>query len=57
MAGSPDLVAAREVAAHIGTDHHQIIFTPEDVREVLEHIIYTIESYDITTIRASIGNL
>nr|XP_023029246.1 asparagine synthetase [glutamine-hydrolyzing] isoform X1 [Leptinotarsa decemlineata]XP_023029247.1 asparagine synthetase [glutamine-hydrolyzing] isoform X1 [Leptinotarsa decemlineata]XP_023029248.1 asparagine synthetase [glutamine-hydrolyzing] isoform X1 [Leptinotarsa decemlineata] len=54
MADSPDLVAARLVAKHIGTDHHEIIFGEEDVARVLDDVIYTLETPDITTIRASI---
>ncbi|CAG9823634.1 unnamed protein product [Phaedon cochleariae] len=54
MGDSPDLRAARLVADHIGTDHHEVIFTEEDVSKVLDDVIYTLESPDITTIRASI---
>lgn len=55
MGDSPDIVAARQVANHIGTEHHEITFTPEDVIEVLDKVIYHLETFDITTIRASIG--
>ncbi|XP_012230239.1 asparagine synthetase [glutamine-hydrolyzing] isoform X2 [Linepithema humile] len=55
MGDSPDIIAARQVADYIGTDHHEIIFTHEDVIDVLDKVIYTLETYDITTIRASIG--
>lgn len=55
MEGSPDLVAARQVAEHIGTNHHEIIFSENDVVDVLDKLIYQLETYDITTIRASIG--
>lgn len=55
MEGSPDLRAARLVADHIGTEHHEIIFTETDVEKVLDDVIYTLETPDITTIRASIG--
>lgn len=55
MTGSPDLIAAKQVADHIGTEHHEIIFTEEDVASVLDDVIYTLETADITTIRASIG--
>ena len=55
MEDSPDIVAARQVAEHIGTEHHEIIFTEEGVTEVLDDVIYTLETPDITTIRASIG--
>lgn len=55
MGDSPDIVAAREVAKYIGTEHHEIIFTEDDVKNVLDQVIYTLETPDITTIRASIG--
>ncbi|XP_076270183.1 asparagine synthetase [Rhynchophorus ferrugineus] len=55
MEGSPDLEKAKEVADYIGTDHHEVIFTEEQVAQVLDDVIYTLETPDITTIRASIG--
>lgn len=55
MGSSPDLVAARQVAKHLGTDHHEVIFTEGDVVECLDSVIRTLETFDITTIRASIG--
>ncbi|XP_071954941.1 asparagine synthetase [glutamine-hydrolyzing]-like [Antedon mediterranea] len=55
MKGSPDVAAARKVAAHIGSEHHEIGFTPEEGIEAVEDVIYSLESYDITTIRASVG--
>lgn len=55
MGDSPDLLAARKVAKHIGTEHHEIIFTEEDVANVLDDVIATLETADITTIRASVG--
>ncbi|XP_069690167.1 asparagine synthetase [glutamine-hydrolyzing] isoform X1 [Periplaneta americana] len=55
MGDSPDIVAARQVAQHIGTEHHEVSFTPEDVISVLDKVIYHLETPDITTIRASIG--
>ena len=55
MGSSPDIIAARKVAEHIGSDHHEIIFTEQTVRDVLEDVIYHLETFDITTIRASIG--
>lgn len=55
MSDSPDIIAARQVAEYIGTEHHEIIFTEEDVVEVLDKLIYHLETFDITTIRASIG--
>ncbi len=51
---APDLRAAREVAAHLGTRHHEVRFSVEDGVAALDDIIRHIESYDIPTIRASI---
>lgn len=50
---SPDLQAARKVADYIGTVHHEIHFTIEEALDVLSDVIYHIETYDVTTIRAS----
>lgn len=55
MGDSPDIQAARKVAKHIGSDHHEVIFTENDVSSVLDQVIYCLETPDITTIRASIG--
>jgi len=55
MRGSPDLAAARKVAQHLGTDHHEVIFTPEEGLAALKDVIRHNESYDITTTRASVG--
>ncbi|XP_061179872.1 asparagine synthetase [glutamine-hydrolyzing]-like [Saccostrea echinata] len=55
MEGSPDLLAARKVANHIGTEHHEVVFTPDEGIESLESVIFHLESYDITTVRASVG--
>ncbi len=51
--GSPDLEAAREVADHIGTIHHEIKFTIQEGLDAIKDVIYQLETYDITTIRAS----
>lgn len=52
---SPDIIAARKVAAHIGSEHHEVSFTPEEGIHALEEVIFHLESYDITTVRASVG--
>ncbi|XP_052389206.1 asparagine synthetase [glutamine-hydrolyzing]-like [Carassius gibelio] len=52
---SPDVAAARKVAAHIGSEHHEVNFTPEEGIRALEDVIIHLESYDITTVRASVG--
>lgn len=51
--GSPDLAAAQKVAKHIGTIHHEIKFTIQEGLDALKDVIYNLETYDITTIRAS----
>ena len=51
--GSPDLAAARKVADHIGSVHHEIIFTIQEGLDAIRDVIYNIETYDVTTIRAS----
>lgn len=43
-----------QVAEHIGTEHHEIIITEKDVIDVLDDVIYHLETIDITTVRASI---
>ena len=50
-----DLKYAREVADYIGSDHTEVIITEQDVLEALEDVIHLLATYDITTIRASIG--
>jgi len=56
LKGSEDLKYARIVAEYLGTDHTEIIVTEKDMVDIIPELIYTIESYDTTTIRASIGN-
>jgi len=53
LAGSPDLVAAKTVADSIGTTHHSVIFTEQEGIDALKEVIYHLETYDVTTIRAS----
>ena len=53
LEGSPDLDAAREVARHIGTVHHGFTFTVQEGIDALRDVIYHLETYDVTTIRAS----
>lgn len=50
-----DLKYAKKVADYIGSNHHEIIMTKEDVLEALDFVIKTLATYDITTIRASMG--
>lgn len=56
MAGSPDLEYADIAARWIDSDHHRIELTEDDFLESIERTIYVTESYDTTTIRASVGN-
>ncbi|KEY73713.1 hypothetical protein S7711_06288 [Stachybotrys chartarum IBT 7711] len=53
LPGSPDNVAALKVAKFLGTKHHVMTFTIEDGLNALSDVIYHLESYDVTTIRAS----
>ena len=50
-----DLKYAKEVALHIGSDHTEVIITRDDVIREIKNVIKTLESWDITTIRASLG--
>ncbi|XP_054620014.1 asparagine synthetase [glutamine-hydrolyzing] isoform X2 [Dunckerocampus dactyliophorus] len=54
-ADSPDILAARKVAAYIGSEHHEVNFTAEDGIQAVEKVIESLETYDITTIRAAVG--
>ena len=53
LEGSPDLAAAQEVAKYIGTVHHEIKFTIQEGLDAIREVVYHLETYDITTIRAS----
>lgn len=53
LEGSPDLSAARKAAEYIGTVHHEVHFTIQEALDALPDVIYHIETYDITTVRAS----
>ncbi|GMM88341.1 asparagine synthase B [Vibrio fortis] len=53
LEGAPDLVAAREVADKIGTVHHEMTYTIQEGLDAIRDVIYHIETYDVTTIRAS----
>ena len=54
--GSTDLKHAKLVAEHIGSTHHEILLTEQIFLEAIVPVIKTIESYDTTTVRASVGN-
>ncbi|XP_056866630.1 asparagine synthetase [glutamine-hydrolyzing] isoform X2 [Raphanus sativus] len=53
LEGSPDLKAGKEVADYLGTLHHEFHFTVQDGIDAVEDVIYHVETYDVTTIRAS----
>ncbi len=53
LEGSPDLAAAQKVADHIETVHHEIKFTIQEGLDAIRDVVYNLETYDITTIRAS----
>ena len=53
LEGSPDLAAAKKVADHLDTVHHEIKFTIQEGIDAIKDVIYQLETYDVTTIRAS----
>jgi len=53
LKGSPDLAAAQKVANHIGSVHHEINFTIQEGLDAVSDVIYHLETYDVTTVRAS----
>jgi asparagine synthase (glutamine-hydrolysing) len=56
MAGSTDLHYAKKVAEHIGSDHTEVVLTADDFFAAVGPVIHAIETYDTTTVRASVGN-
>ncbi len=56
MPGSTDLAFAKQVATYIKSKHHEIVVSPEDFLAAIPQVVNDIESYDITTVRASVGN-
>ncbi len=54
LEGSPDIVAAAEVARHIGSEHRQMTFRAEDIAKALPHVIYHLESADVDLVRSAI---
>jgi len=56
MAGSPDLEFAKVVAKHLGTKHTEVLLSEDDFWNAIPEVIYAIESYDTTSVRASVGN-
>jgi asparagine synthase (glutamine-hydrolysing) len=56
LEGSEDIEYAKKVAKHIGSQHTTVIKTEQEFLDAIPEVIYAIESYDVTTIRASVGN-
>jgi asparagine synthase (glutamine-hydrolysing) len=54
LEGSPDLEAASKVAKFIGSDHHEVVFTVKEGMDAVVHVIAALETYDTTTVRASV---
>ena len=54
--GATDLEYSQKVADYIGSNHHQVVCSENDFIDAIPEVIYNIESYDITTVRASVGN-
>lgn len=53
LKGAPDLVAAKKVADYIGTVHHEVTYSIQEGLDAIRDVIYHIETYDVTTVRAS----
>jgi asparagine synthetase B (glutamine-hydrolysing) len=53
LENSPDLLAARKAAHFLGTVHHEYVFTVQEGLDALPEVIYHLETYDVTTVRAS----
>lgn len=53
LKGAPDLAKAKEVADHLGTVHHEVNYTVQEGLDAIRDVIYHIETYDVTTVRAS----
>ena len=53
LVGSPDLKAAKLVADHIGSIHHEVTFTIQEGLDAIKDVIFHLETYDVTTVRAS----
>lgn len=56
-AGAPDLLAARRVADHIGSDHREYSFSGKDIADNLAHVIYHLESADVDLVRSAVPTL
>ena len=54
LEGSPDILAAANVARHIGSEHYQMTFTVDDIARAMPHVIYHLESADVDLVRSAI---
>ena len=54
LENSPDLLAARKAAHYLGTVHHEYVFTVQEGLDAIPEVIYHLETYDVTTVRASV---
>lgn len=55
LAGSPDLAAARVVADHVGTVHHELVITEDEVRAALPDVLWHLESADVDLVRSAVA--
>lgn len=53
LENSPDLLAARKAASYLGTVHHEYVFTVQEGLDAIPDVIYHLETFDVTTVRAS----
>lgn len=56
LAGSPDILAAREVAAYLGTDHYEKTYAPDEALQVVPEVVRTLEHFDPSLVRSSVSN-
>ena len=56
LEGSEDLAFARKVAEHIGSKHHEVVVSEDDMFRAIPEVVDALETYDVTTVRASLGN-
>jgi len=54
LENSPDLLAARKAAHYLGTVHHEYVFTVQEGLDAIPDVIHHLETYDVTTVRASV---
>ena len=53
---SPDLLAARLVAEHVGTSHHELVYSPEEAIDLMPEVIWVLESFDPTLVHSAVPN-